>query len=161
MVQCVTLIHQPGSMNHKLINILSGPITACHWLVEPEDQYPVLFTWMVWTWSKLDGGAFKGTSGGPKCTIPVPMEAHNLWSHVIDIPLRWSDYIRRATLISILCKNYAKNPMRDIILITLEQEKNPELKLIYWKMANIDGISVEQLNLKTFWFQTLPCKVIE
>ena len=40
--------------------------------------------------------------------------------------------------------------MRDIILITLEQEKNPELKLIYWKMANIVGISVEQLNLKTF-----------
>ncbi len=30
---------------------------------------------------------FKGTSGGPKCTIPVPMEAYNLWSHVIDIPL--------------------------------------------------------------------------
>ena len=52
--------------------------------------------------------------------------------------------------ISILCKNYAENPIGDIRPITFEQEKNPELKLIYWKMVNIDGISVEQLNLKTF-----------
>ncbi len=36
--------------------------------------------------------------------------------------LRWSDYIRRATLISILCKNYAKNPMGDITIFTCENK---------------------------------------
>ncbi len=29
----------------------------------------------------------KGISGGPRCTISIPVEAFNFWSHVLGIPL--------------------------------------------------------------------------
>ena len=40
---------------------------------------------------------FKGTSGGRKCTIPIPMKADNFWSHVIGIPLNLYIFFKRTS----------------------------------------------------------------
>ena len=38
---------------------------------------------------RVNGSFIKGTSGGPRCTKPIPVEACNFWSHVLGITIHF------------------------------------------------------------------------
>ncbi len=46
---------------------------------------------------KSGNRVLKGTSGGLRCTIPIPVKAYNFWSHVPGIPLKTKPKIKHFT----------------------------------------------------------------
>ncbi len=82
---------------------LSGSIKVTRW----EHKYNV-FPWQMW---KNDSDTntcdyIKVISGGPRCTIPIPVEAFNFWIHVLGTPLNLYQnlaYAETPMILKLLC----------------------------------------------------------